>query len=338
MPYAQASELACDDRLPSLLRVARQQSQGELFDRLDKWLERQQQLVDSLLRNQVGQRENEVSRVGQCEDEPVPAERHDSAERSESLPQQPDPAKHPIEEQLQSEAEEICEVMQQSTNSGVPQQPGPPDPAKHPIDEQLQSQAEELHVVMQQSTNSGVPKQPGPPYPAKPPIEEQFQSEAEELCEVVRQSTNSEVSKGWLAVEKAKTYRKARTVSIAISIQQGVSEASIHMSLQKQVSVRMISDWRFDFFFSVAVFLNAVLIGVEVNYAATHVQSEDPPEFAVMQHCFTAIFFLELLIRVCAGGLTFFCASSWNILDTALVFASLLEVCLHFSSRRRAMR
>eukprot|EP00930_Biecheleria_cincta_P005275 TRINITY_DN10619_c0_g1_i5.p1 TRINITY_DN10619_c0_g1~~TRINITY_DN10619_c0_g1_i5.p1 ORF type:complete len:594 (+),score=72.64 TRINITY_DN10619_c0_g1_i5:47-1783(+) len=278
-----ATELVCDARLPSLLQAAWQQSQGELFDKLDKWLEQQERLVDGLLQNNIGKCRDEhplVSRVGQCEDktslrilrvpEPLP-EPHDSAEPLEPLRKQPEP-------------------------------PGPAMPPIEQLGESEESAAEEFAQGKHSGRSQGT------------------YGRAKTCCS----------DRGWLAVEKSQSYQDAQDVSIAIiSNQQAASEGTVHKTLQN-VSERIISNWRFDFVLSLAVFLNAVLIGVEVNWAATHLQAEDLPEFEVMQHCFTAVFFLELLFRACAGGCAFFCASSWNILDTTLVFASLLEVCLAF--------
>ena len=81
------------------------------------------------------------------------------------------------------------------------------------------------------------------------------------------------------------------------------------------------------------IVLNSILIGVEVQMQAVneHELSQAAAiSFEVIAHVLSAIFLIELLLRMASEGChSFFCAgNAWNAFDAAIVFISLLELLL----------
>lgn len=80
-----------------------------------------------------------------------------------------------------------------------------------------------------------------------------------------------------------------------------------------------------------AVVFNAIIIGVQVDWAIQHLDTnEDVPDgFAVLDIFFTAVFAVELVFRISASGRWFAYWKnrelSWNVFDTVLVLVSILE-------------
>eukprot|EP00928_Gymnodinium_smaydae_P045005 TRINITY_DN30041_c0_g1_i1.p1 TRINITY_DN30041_c0_g1~~TRINITY_DN30041_c0_g1_i1.p1 ORF type:complete len:539 (-),score=45.64 TRINITY_DN30041_c0_g1_i1:358-1974(-) len=91
---------------------------------------------------------------------------------------------------------------------------------------------------------------------------------------------------------------------------------------------RIASAWQFVSFFAVVVFLDAILIAVQVDYNASHPNSDNARYFEYVQYTFVALFVAELVVRVAAERLAFFTSSYWNVLDLLLVLVSLLEITL----------
>eukprot|EP00439_Symbiodinium_sp_Y106_P071148 s1123_g12.t1 len=83
----------------------------------------------------------------------------------------------------------------------------------------------------------------------------------------------------------------------------------------------------FESFFAVVVVTNAVFIGIDVQRSVDHGDPR-PTEFRVIQYLYAAIFTVELLLRLAADGLHFFCSEdwAWSWLDLFIVLSSLWEV------------
>ncbi|CAE7225378.1 Scn11a, partial [Symbiodinium natans] len=90
---------------------------------------------------------------------------------------------------------------------------------------------------------------------------------------------------------------------------------------------RLTSHPVFDTFFAFLVVSNTIFIGIEVQETLSH-PGERPTVFYVVQYVYTGLFTLELLLRVAAEGLRFFCAEdwAWGWLDLIVVVSSLTEV------------
>eukprot|EP00930_Biecheleria_cincta_P036026 TRINITY_DN24735_c0_g1_i1.p1 TRINITY_DN24735_c0_g1~~TRINITY_DN24735_c0_g1_i1.p1 ORF type:complete len:632 (-),score=105.98 TRINITY_DN24735_c0_g1_i1:97-1935(-) len=261
-----AVELMCDDRMHLALQAAWQQTHSELFCKLDSWLDRQQCLVDGLLRN-----------VGEVE-----SERHVRALKApERLPEQPEPL----------------------------------DPAEPP----------ELFAIKHIETESSLP-------------EIQPQTTTKASCD----SLGVNKTRTSLRYERSSSYLDAVAVSHGLtspghrkSSTGSVSDVSVR-SILKHAARKITLAWQFDVFFATVVLLNAVLIGVEVDQAATNAKATDLAAFSTAQNLFALLFFLELMIRMQAEGFVIFCTCYWNIFDSLLVSASLLEFALTFSASSTA--
>ncbi|CAK9077161.1 Voltage-dependent L-type calcium channel subunit alpha-1D (CHCACHA1D) (Voltage-gated calcium channel subunit alpha Cav1.3) [Durusdinium trenchii] len=93
---------------------------------------------------------------------------------------------------------------------------------------------------------------------------------------------------------------------------------------------RLVSHVAFDLFFAVAILVNAIFIGVEVQAQLLNSDQAVLTSVHVIGKTFTVIFLIELILRMLAQG-RHFCSTTnedwrWNLLDTIIVLASLWDV------------
>lgn len=115
--------------------------------------------------------------------------------------------------------------------------------------------------------------------------------------------------------------------------------SSTHLSMRSQerthgckfARVLVEHKW-FDRFFILLITLSAVCAAAEVEYAARTHSEEYPLMFAVLQWIFCIAFSLELILRLAASKSVraFYSGfdKSWNIFDTGIVVAAIMELCL----------
>ncbi|CAK0888860.1 unnamed protein product, partial [Prorocentrum cordatum] len=112
-------------------------------------------------------------------------------------------------------------------------------------------------------------------------------------------------------------------------------------STPRGVLRRIVGSSAFELFFCMVIVANAAWIGLEVNYQAGVQEGQrcrrcQSQAFLAVGHAFTALFAVELSIRLGAEGLRFFHGRSsnafWNYFDTAIVAISLFEVFLEVAS------
>mmetsp|Transcript_34701 Transcript_34701/g.91653 ORF Transcript_34701/g.91653 Transcript_34701/m.91653 type:complete len:642 (-) Transcript_34701:19-1944(-) len=98
-----------------------------------------------------------------------------------------------------------------------------------------------------------------------------------------------------------------------------------------RVSVAQIVDsHRFELFFTMVIFANAIFIGFQTDFA-TRGDSDRDVGFFFINTGFTLIFTIELALRLYVKGWSFFYNTTsihWNYLDIVVVFVSLLEASL----------
>lgn len=85
---------------------------------------------------------------------------------------------------------------------------------------------------------------------------------------------------------------------------------------------RMVSTWQFESFFATLIFGHAILLGLQIEWECQNLTSELPTELAMIHITFTAIFLLEIILRVTAfGAREYFTGPSyaWNFIDVFLV-------------------
>jgi len=105
----------------------------------------------------------------------------------------------------------------------------------------------------------------------------------------------------------------------------------------QQRLVTVVRGIHWEVFFAVAIFLNSLFIGVEVEYAAQNPGKAPPLSFYIINYTYAALFCAELLLRLCAEGRDFFCSNqwAWNLLDITIVLSALMEVALDVVSLTR---
>lgn len=87
----------------------------------------------------------------------------------------------------------------------------------------------------------------------------------------------------------------------------------------------------FDAFFAGVVLVNAIFIGIEVQFEVTNPDSTVESALRIFQYMFAGLFSLELLIRISAGGIRIFCSEDWfwSLLDLGIVLTSAWEIVVH---------
>eukprot|EP00927_Polykrikos_kofoidii_P028328 TRINITY_DN24765_c0_g2_i1.p1 TRINITY_DN24765_c0_g2~~TRINITY_DN24765_c0_g2_i1.p1 ORF type:complete len:768 (-),score=131.31 TRINITY_DN24765_c0_g2_i1:152-2455(-) len=79
------------------------------------------------------------------------------------------------------------------------------------------------------------------------------------------------------------------------------------------------------FLFGSVIILNAVFIGIETDLNREDVEHNAPKIFwFVAESCFLAIFIIELLLRLCADGLSMF-LDLWNVFDLIIVLVGVVD-------------
>eukprot|EP00927_Polykrikos_kofoidii_P034585 TRINITY_DN29316_c0_g1_i1.p1 TRINITY_DN29316_c0_g1~~TRINITY_DN29316_c0_g1_i1.p1 ORF type:complete len:813 (+),score=139.16 TRINITY_DN29316_c0_g1_i1:154-2592(+) len=75
---------------------------------------------------------------------------------------------------------------------------------------------------------------------------------------------------------------------------------------------------------------------MQIDWNAGHPADKKPMSFSVIGICFTAVFAMELFMRIVASGTSFFCAEKsqlwWNWLDLVIVITSVAEAVVFFLS------
>ena len=98
---------------------------------------------------------------------------------------------------------------------------------------------------------------------------------------------------------------------------------------------KIVATWWFEAFYAFAILSNSVCIGAEVHYAAHNHGKPLPVGFFIIDQSFSALFFIEILLRILAEGKPFFWSSpnvAWNYLDILVNITSLLNLATFLSS------
>jgi len=96
----------------------------------------------------------------------------------------------------------------------------------------------------------------------------------------------------------------------------------------KDLLGRAVSSHYFSFCIMTLIFINLVLLGIEVDVSASLGQNDIPRWFETVNFVIVAIFLLELLLKMYTRGCHAFFAGDdggWNIFDLCIVVVSLLE-------------
>eukprot|EP00747_Dinoflagellata_sp_TGD_P024766 gnl/TRDRNA2_/TRDRNA2_130776_c0_seq1.p1 gnl/TRDRNA2_/TRDRNA2_130776_c0~~gnl/TRDRNA2_/TRDRNA2_130776_c0_seq1.p1 ORF type:complete len:480 (+),score=73.47 gnl/TRDRNA2_/TRDRNA2_130776_c0_seq1:433-1872(+) len=106
-------------------------------------------------------------------------------------------------------------------------------------------------------------------------------------------------------------------------------------SWRQERAMQMIHTNYFTYAMSLAIVLNALWIGIETEYHVEHSGADDATWKAFSsfsEYFFVIVFIVEILIRLYAWRLDFFCGASWevgwNLFDLTLVTLSVVDVCL----------
>mmetsp|Transcript_8307 Transcript_8307/g.19538 ORF Transcript_8307/g.19538 Transcript_8307/m.19538 type:complete len:644 (-) Transcript_8307:194-2125(-) len=91
---------------------------------------------------------------------------------------------------------------------------------------------------------------------------------------------------------------------------------------------KRLESWWAEGLCAFVIFTNCIIIGVETNVVAETGSQKSPEIFTVLDTCYTIFFFLELLVRLGAYGVSFFWGTSllWNYLDMLIVLPSMVQL------------
>eukprot|EP00930_Biecheleria_cincta_P016837 TRINITY_DN13565_c0_g1_i1.p1 TRINITY_DN13565_c0_g1~~TRINITY_DN13565_c0_g1_i1.p1 ORF type:complete len:705 (-),score=126.99 TRINITY_DN13565_c0_g1_i1:129-2243(-) len=107
------------------------------------------------------------------------------------------------------------------------------------------------------------------------------------------------------------------------------TETSCHRRL-----VDLVESKSFEGFFAILIITNSFVIGAQVEHSSHYIHSlESPLFFRVLEQLYASFFFLELVLRMAAGGRQFFCSSDmsalfWSYFDILIVGSSVFELVL----------
>jgi len=107
-----------------------------------------------------------------------------------------------------------------------------------------------------------------------------------------------------------------------------VPDSESQMTLRKRLH-KLVSDNRFEAFFGIVVFTNAIFIGYQVDTAVR--QDREEGWARVVNQIYTCIFTAELALRMMDARWSFFWQTNmwyWNLLDTVIVVISWVEFML----------
>lgn len=119
-------------------------------------------------------------------------------------------------------------------------------------------------------------------------------------------------------------------------------------SLPHRISIRceqgfinkIVASTAFEVMSAVMILLNSILLGVSIDWHAKHSQvADEPVEITVLNYLFTALFTMELSLRIAGHGLGFFCTRewSWNWFDLLVVAGDLVSTLLSVVARMQQM-
>eukprot|EP00930_Biecheleria_cincta_P095793 TRINITY_DN87706_c0_g1_i1.p1 TRINITY_DN87706_c0_g1~~TRINITY_DN87706_c0_g1_i1.p1 ORF type:complete len:414 (+),score=84.42 TRINITY_DN87706_c0_g1_i1:3-1244(+) len=74
---------------------------------------------------------------------------------------------------------------------------------------------------------------------------------------------------------------------------------------QRDVFSRLLDSAYFEFFITSCIFANSVLLGFQTDWAVQHMEGDEPAAFQVVDRLLSAVFFVELLLKLLAHKLAF---------------------------------
>lgn len=92
---------------------------------------------------------------------------------------------------------------------------------------------------------------------------------------------------------------------------------------------RLVDSDYFDYFMGLILAINAVVIGIQTNYNATHIGEQELAVWTSLNWMFTAIFLSELLLRLSVAGFKKFLTGpgwKWSTFDIIVISFSLLDL------------
>jgi len=160
--------------------------------------------------------------------------------------------------------------------------------------------------------------------PQAPPLRE-----AAQLPGAVREDEEEEESVIWerLAAMSLPTRDNSRHM---FNESQDVVDMSASLPEEKSCSSvvsKFVRSPQFDYISGGLVIINAISLGVQIDWQARHVTDETTLPFRVLETVFCSIFTVELLLRLFAFRWAFFRRPhvQWNLFDCLLVFSQLAE-------------
>eukprot|EP00931_Biecheleriopsis_adriatica_P031228 TRINITY_DN18338_c0_g2_i1.p1 TRINITY_DN18338_c0_g2~~TRINITY_DN18338_c0_g2_i1.p1 ORF type:complete len:633 (+),score=77.52 TRINITY_DN18338_c0_g2_i1:198-1901(+) len=149
--------------------------------------------------------------------------------------------------------------------------------------------------------------------------------------------SDSTKSKAAYGLRKSHTYNDALQASAKKreSLKMSTGEFSSTGRPLRCVS-QIVKSWRFNVIVTVLIFVNALSIAGQVEYAAANPNRDEPEVFFVLEAFFTTAFLAELILRLSGIGVKAFLCSSdrlWNWLDIIVVSSSLLELCISLAQK-----
>eukprot|EP00438_Fugacium_kawagutii_P020653 Skav217353 [mRNA] locus=scaffold4442:45670:52138:+ [translate_table: standard] len=98
--------------------------------------------------------------------------------------------------------------------------------------------------------------------------------------------------------------------------------------------------WKLEIFFSVVIISNAVLLGVQTEWAARNFTTEEPLAFTLIQTAYAVLFVVEIMWRISLSGCKAYLCSNdwaWHLLDVVVTISAVFDVLASFLGFATAM-
>eukprot|EP00929_Paragymnodinium_shiwhaense_P000565 TRINITY_DN100810_c0_g1_i1.p1 TRINITY_DN100810_c0_g1~~TRINITY_DN100810_c0_g1_i1.p1 ORF type:complete len:750 (-),score=171.96 TRINITY_DN100810_c0_g1_i1:106-2355(-) len=147
--------------------------------------------------------------------------------------------------------------------------------------------------------------------------------------EVERSQTSTKHCKA-LTNSSEKIRDKISTVESAWGFAAAESMSQEHhwrQPTKRQLLAKLVRSHFFECCTMLLVFGNAIVVGMQVDFTAQHLDEKMPMHFRIVDLVFCVLFTLELLLRLVAHGTSFFTTFgwAWNWFDLVLVVIQLVE-------------
>ena len=98
---------------------------------------------------------------------------------------------------------------------------------------------------------------------------------------------------------------------------------------EKDHSKRAFQPWKFEVIFAGVILSNAILLGIQTEWASRNLSDEEPLVFTILQIIYAMLFVAEIVWRISlAGCQAYLCSADWgwHLLDIFVTLSAVVDV------------